>query len=96
MFAKAVEVLMVRARRLESDFLRLDKRASVLDVMVEGQDIEKFSVMSRLAKFHGRVQSDGVDTSSSSDARSHKPLTRYVTALPMPKNIPNMVQCLSL
>ncbi|XP_049397731.1 uncharacterized protein LOC125861870 [Solanum stenotomum] len=96
MFAKAVEVLMVRARRLESDFLRLDKRASILDVMVEGQDIEKFSVMSRLAKFHGRVQSDGVDTSSSSDARSHKPLTRYVTALPMPKNIPNMAQCLSL
>ncbi|XP_060172589.1 uncharacterized protein LOC132603509 [Lycium barbarum] len=97
MFAKAVEELTVRARRLESDFSRLDKRASILDVIVEGQDIEKFSVFYRFAKFHGRVQSDGVETSSSPDARSHKPLAqRYVTALPMPKNLPSMVQCLSL
>lgn len=97
MFAKAVEELTVRARRLESDFSRLDKRASILDVIVEGQDIEKFSVIYRFAKFHGRVQSDGIDMSSSSDARSHKPLAqRYVTALPMPKNLPSMVQCLSL
>ncbi|KAJ8550727.1 hypothetical protein K7X08_000097 [Anisodus acutangulus] len=96
-FAKAVEELTVRARRVESDFSRLDKRASILDVIVEGQDIDKFSVIYRFAKFHGRVQSDGVDTSSSSDARSHKPLVqRYVTALPMPKNLPSMVQCLSL
>ncbi|KAJ8540548.1 hypothetical protein K7X08_035693 [Anisodus acutangulus] len=96
-FAKAVEELRVRARRLESDFSRLDKKASILDVIVEGQDIEKFSVIYRFAKFHGRVQSDGVDTSSSSDARTHKPLAqRYVTALPMPKNLPSMVQCLSL
>ncbi|CAN4115453.1 unnamed protein product [Withania somnifera] len=97
MFAKAVEELTVRARRLECDFSRLDKRASILDVIVEGQDIEKFSVIYRFAKFHGRVQSDGVDMSSSSDERSHKPLAqRYVTALPMPKNLPSMVQCLSL
>ncbi|MCD7469826.1 hypothetical protein HAX54_009129 [Datura stramonium] len=97
MFAKAVEELMVRARRLESDFSRLDKKASILDMIVEGQDIEKFSVIYRFAKFHGRVQSDGVDTSSSSDARRHKPLAqRYVTVLPMPKNLPSMVECLSL
>ncbi|XP_009630442.1 uncharacterized protein [Nicotiana tomentosiformis] len=96
-FAKAVEEFTARARILEADFSRLDKRASILDVIVEGQDIEKFSVIYRFAKFHGRVQSDGVETSSSSDARSHKPLAqRYVTALPMPKNLPSMVQCLSL
>ncbi|PHT65744.1 hypothetical protein T459_30169 [Capsicum annuum] len=92
-----VEELTVRARKLESEFSRLDTRASILDVIVEGQDIEKFSVMYRFAKFHGRVQSYGVGTASSSDARSHKPLAqRYVAALPMPKNLPSMVQCLSL
>ncbi|CAN4115654.1 unnamed protein product [Withania somnifera] len=97
MFAKAMEELTVRARGLERDFSRLDKRASILDVIFEGQDIEQFSVIYRFAKFHGGVQSDGVDMSSSSDARSHKSLAqRYVTALPMPKNLPSMVQCLSL
>ncbi|XP_059299853.1 uncharacterized protein LOC132052364 [Lycium ferocissimum] len=82
-FAKAVEELMGRARRLESDFLRLDKRASVLDAMVEGQDQEKFAVINRYAKFLGRGQSDGIPQ-------------RYVTALPMPKNLPSGVHCLSL
>nr|XP_016488422.1 PREDICTED: uncharacterized protein LOC107808417 [Nicotiana tabacum] len=98
-FAKAVEELMGRARRLESDFLRLDKRASLLDVIVEGQDLEKFAIINRFAKFHGRGQSDGAETSSSSGpaAHTHKPFPqRYVTALPIPKNLPSGVHCLSL
>ncbi|KAJ8560567.1 hypothetical protein K7X08_022427 [Anisodus acutangulus] len=82
-FARAVEELMGRARRLESDFLRLDKRASVLDVIVEGQDQEKFAVINRYAKFLGRGQSDGIPQ-------------RYVAALPIPKNLPSGVHCLSL
>nr|XP_016477538.1 PREDICTED: uncharacterized protein LOC107799002 isoform X2 [Nicotiana tabacum] len=98
-FAKAVEELMGRARRLESDFLRLDKRASLLDAIVEGQDQEKFAVINRFAKFHGRGQSDGAETSSSSGpaAHTHKPFPqRYITALPIPKNLPSGVHCLSL
>ncbi|KAJ8563187.1 hypothetical protein K7X08_031639 [Anisodus acutangulus] len=82
-FAKAVVELMGRARILESDFLRLDKRASVLDVIVEGQDQEKFAVINRYAKLLGRGQSDGLSQ-------------RYVTALPIPKNLPSGVHCLSL
>lgn len=76
----------------------LDKRASVLDVIVEGQDLEKFSVFYRFAKFHGRGQFNGAESSSTDGAaHSHKPfLQRYVTALPMPKNLPDRVQCLSL
>ncbi|CAN4086268.1 unnamed protein product [Withania somnifera] len=97
-FAKAVEELMGRARKIESDFVSLDKRASLLDMIVEEQDLEKFSVFYRFAKFHGRGQSSGAESSSTdAAAHSHKPfLQRYVTALPMPKNVPNGVQCLSL
>ncbi|XP_009789458.1 uncharacterized protein LOC107790329 isoform X1 [Nicotiana tabacum] len=97
-FARAMETLTGRARKLESDFVSLDKRASVLDVIVEGQELEKFSVFYRFAKFHGRGQFNGAESSSTdAAAHSHKPfLQRYVTALPMPKNVPDRVQCLSL
>lgn len=79
-------------------FCRLDKRASILDLRVECQDLEKFSVINRFAKFHGRGQADA-ETSLSSDASANaqRPCPqRYVTALPMPRNVPDRVQCLSL
>ncbi|KAG6745878.1 hypothetical protein POTOM_050388 [Populus tomentosa] len=78
---------------------RLDKRASVSDLRVECQDLERFSVINRFAKFHGRVQGDGAESSSSSDASVNAQkscLQRYATALPMPRNLPDRVQCLSL
>ncbi|KAA3454408.1 Regulatory E2 [Gossypium australe] len=77
----------------------LDKRASILDLRLECQDLEKISVINRFAKFHGRGQADGTETSLSSDAiaSSHKFFSqRYVIALPMPRNLPERVQCLSL
>ncbi|XP_022853348.1 uncharacterized protein LOC111374842 isoform X1 [Olea europaea var. sylvestris] len=98
-FDKAIEEFMGRATKLENEFLRLDKSASILDLRVECLDLEKFSVINRFAKFHGRGQSDSAETASTSDVKSsvHKPfLQRYVTALPMPRNIPDRVQCLSL
>ncbi|WMV21724.1 hypothetical protein MTR67_015109 [Solanum verrucosum] len=69
----------------------LDKRASLLDVIVEGQDLEKFSVFYRFARFHGRGQSSGAESSSTdASAHSHKPfLQRYVSAFPMPQNLPD-------
>ncbi|CAN4099402.1 unnamed protein product [Withania somnifera] len=82
-YAKVVEELLGRSKRLESDFLRLDKRASVIDVIVDGQDQEKFGVINRFAKFLGRGQYDGIPQ-------------RYVRALPIPKDLPNGVHCLSL
>ncbi|CAK9147978.1 unnamed protein product [Ilex paraguariensis] len=97
---KVMDDFMGRARKLENDFLRLDKRASVLDLRVECQDLEKFSVINRFAKFHGRGQAEGADTSSSSTeaaSNAQKPYPqRYVTALPLPRNLPDRVQCLSL
>ncbi|XP_011007288.1 PREDICTED: uncharacterized protein LOC105113012 isoform X3 [Populus euphratica] len=98
-FSKVMEDLICRTWKLESDLLRLDKRASVSDLRVECQDLERFSVINRFAKFHGRVQGDGAESSSSSDASVNAQkscLQRYATALPMPRNLPDRVQCLSL
>lgn len=78
---------------------RLESRASVLDLRVECQDLERFSVINRFAKFHGRGQNDGAETSSSSDATANaqKPTPqKYVTAMATPRNLPDRVQCLSL
>ncbi|KAJ4841423.1 hypothetical protein Tsubulata_009062 [Turnera subulata] len=97
-FSKVMEDLISRGRKLESEILRLDNRASVLDLRLECQDLEKFSVINRFARFHGRGQAEVVETSSSSDspAASQKFPQRYVTALPMPRNLPERVQCFSL
>lgn len=97
-YSKVVEDFIGRAKKLESDLLRLDKRASILDLRVECQDLEKFSVINRFAKFHGRGQADAAETSSSDgipNAQKSCP-QKYVTGLPMPRNLPDRVQCLSL
>ncbi|KAI4335919.1 hypothetical protein L6164_014515 [Bauhinia variegata] len=89
---KVMEDLVGRARKIESDILRLDSRASILDLRVECQDLERFSVINRFAKFHGRGQNDGAETSSSSDATPNAQKwhpQRYVVAVPMPRNLPD-------
>ncbi|KAL3024889.1 hypothetical protein AAZX31_04G149400 [Glycine max] len=88
-----------RARKLEDDILRLNSKASILDLRVECQDLERYSVINRFAKFHGRGQNDGAEASSSSGANTNAqksfPL-KYVTAVPLPRNLPDRVQCFSL
>ncbi|XP_024976161.1 uncharacterized protein LOC112514072 isoform X1 [Cynara cardunculus var. scolymus] len=99
---EVVEDHMSKVRRLENDFSRLDKSASILDLRVEFQDLEKFSIINRFARFHGRaVQTDGgsAEASSSNAAAANTPKIypqRYVIAVPLPKNLPERVQCLSL
>lgn len=77
---------------------RLEKSASILDLRLDCQDLEKFSVINRFAKFHGRGQTDTAETSSTdATAATHKPCAqRYVTAVPLPRSLPDRVQCLSL
>lgn len=97
-FAKVINDLCGKARKLQNDFMSsLDKSASMLDLRLEAQDLEKFSVINRFAKFHGRgPQSDNAETSST-DANAYKSFAqRYVTAVPVPRNLPDRVQCLSL
>ncbi|XP_050881942.1 uncharacterized protein LOC127085476 [Lathyrus oleraceus] len=86
-----------RTRKLEDDILRLDSRASILDLRVECQDLERFSVINRFAKFHSRGQHDGAETSSSSDTTFQRFFpVKLVTEVPLPRNLPDRVQCLSL
>ncbi|GFY85368.1 hypothetical protein Acr_04g0001060 [Actinidia rufa] len=69
-----------------------DKRTSVLDLKIENQDLEKFSVINCFAKFHGLGPADGAETSSSSNAAANaqRPFPqRYGTALPVPRNLPD-------
>ncbi|GMH21898.1 hypothetical protein Nepgr_023741 [Nepenthes gracilis] len=98
-FLKFVEDFICRASTLENDLLRLDKRASMMDLRLECQDLERFSVINRFAKFHGRGQANEAETSLSFRTTATAQQTcpqRYVTAHQMPQNLPDGVQCLSL
>ncbi|XP_020103972.1 uncharacterized protein LOC109720999 isoform X2 [Ananas comosus] len=95
--SKVVEDYIERSKRLESDFGRLDKRTSMLDIRLECQELERFSIVNRLGKFHGRSRTDGVEASSTSENPSLKTFPqRYVTVLPMARNIPEGVSCFNL
>ncbi|GFY86980.1 hypothetical protein Acr_05g0006190 [Actinidia rufa] len=77
----------------------LDEEASIVDIRVQYQELEKFSTINRFAKFHCRGQPDAAETSSSTGA-TPTPVKlfpqRYVTAFPMPMAVPEGAQCLSL
>lgn len=71
------------------------------DLRMEVQDVEKISIINRFAMFHSRMQADGADTSSlpgpAASVNPQKPFPqRFVTAVPLPRNLPDSVQCLSL
>ncbi|KAB2055451.1 hypothetical protein ES319_A11G038600v1 [Gossypium barbadense] len=96
---KAAEEFIVRAKMLENGLQSLVNRASILDLRLECQDQEKVSVITRFAKFHSRGQAEWIGTSSSPNfvAKVNRFLgQRYVLAVPMPRNLPDRVQCLSL
>ncbi|KAK7847822.1 hypothetical protein CFP56_006126, partial [Quercus suber] len=97
-FSEVVEDFSSRAKKLENDLLRLDMAAaSILDVRVECQELEKFSVINRFAKFHVRPADSSTTSSSPSTAPAPKPSPqRYVIAHQIPKNLPEGVPCLSL
>ncbi|KAI3880537.1 hypothetical protein MKX03_008801 [Papaver bracteatum] len=88
--SKIIEDFTGRAKKLESDLLRLEKTCSVLDIRVESQELERISVINRFAKFHTRAQPDATENSFSSIPQ------RHVISLLMPRNLPHGVQCLSL
>lgn len=97
--SRTLEDFVARTKRAESCLLRLEKAASIIDVKVECQELEKFSVINRFAKFHSRGYTVSVDPSSSSGAAPTLQkmfAQRYVVAHPMPKVIPEETNCLSL
>ncbi|CAA0401356.1 unnamed protein product [Arabidopsis thaliana] len=89
--SKAAEDFISRTRKLETDFAGLENGTTIPDLRVEVQDLEKFAVINRFAKFHPPSSSMNRTVNS-----LKLNLQRYVTIAPMPQNIPDRVQCLSL
>lgn len=100
-FSKVVEDLDKRAKKLESDFMRMEMTTSTSDTKLNFDELEKFSVINRFAKFHCRVQSSEASSSLSSTGTTTLSLLKhpqkYVTALPMPRDsVPDVAHCLPL
>ncbi|KAG1347814.1 hypothetical protein COCNU_06G016430 [Cocos nucifera] len=94
---EVMENFVGRLGKLESNLLRLEKRSSILDLRVECQDLERCSIINCFAKFHGRAQTDGVDSLSTSENAPRRAFDqRHVTASPMSRNFPEGVLCFSL
>ncbi|KAL1196766.1 hypothetical protein V5N11_024584 [Cardamine amara subsp. amara] len=88
--SKAAEDFISRTRKLETDFAGLENGSTITDLRVEVQDLERFAVINRFASFH--QSSSSMDRTVSSLRLNPQ---RYVTIAPMPRHIPDRVQCLS-
>ncbi|XP_057813139.2 uncharacterized protein LOC131027165 isoform X2 [Cryptomeria japonica] len=99
------EGFMDRAKNLDDDFMRLDASLSITELRNATQDLDRLAITNRLVRHHGRnlpiepVKTITEERDSSSDSsfctRKQYP-QRYVTAVPMPKNLPDGVLCYSL
>uniref|UniRef100_A0A0A9DEE8 Uncharacterized protein n=1 Tax=Arundo donax TaxID=35708 RepID=A0A0A9DEE8_ARUDO len=95
--SKAVEVFVGRIRKMENDFISLNKRASMLDVQLECQDLERISIVNRLGRFHGRNHAAAVEGSSASEMIPRRIYPeRHVMSFAVPGNLPEGAYCLSL
>lgn len=97
-FSKVAEGLISRVKKLEGDLTRLDRSLSVVDIKVEGQDLEKFSTINCFAKFHIKAHPGMVDVASSSgQSAQQKAIPRpCVMGFPVPRILPEVSDCLSL
>ncbi|KAK6152620.1 hypothetical protein DH2020_012259 [Rehmannia glutinosa] len=97
-FSKIVEAFINQVKKLEADISRVGKSLSFVDIKVEAQELEKFSIINRFAKFHIRAHPITVDPASSSGTTTvHKTNPqRYVVPHPMPRIVPEGIDCLSL
>ncbi|CAH2044927.1 unnamed protein product [Thlaspi arvense] len=81
-----VKYFMEKMQKLESDFQSLDcSTTSILGITLEIQDLERFSVINRLAKFHCRTKT-----------MKRSAPQRYVVEIQMPMNLPEPLHCLPL
>ncbi|XP_071710680.1 uncharacterized protein [Rutidosis leptorrhynchoides] len=87
---KTVEKLIDRAKKLEDELLRLENGASFVDINIESQDLERFAIINRFAKYHSRALMVAAETGPKFY------LQRYVTASQMPRIVPEGHNCLSL
>ncbi|XP_078430205.1 uncharacterized protein LOC144702159 [Wolffia australiana] len=94
--SSSAEDFVARARKMEEDLTRLEGAASIADLRVECQDLERFSLINRFARFHSRGQHVGVESLPTSEA-AHRRIhpQRYVAALPMPSSMSAIAEGMS-
>ncbi|CAE6073217.1 unnamed protein product [Arabidopsis arenosa] len=84
-FSSLINAFMEKIHNLESDFKSLERTTSILDIIFEIQDLERFSVINHLGKFHNRAKT------------LSRPIPqRYVVGIQMPTNLPEPLHCLPL
>ncbi|XP_020881629.1 uncharacterized protein LOC9313248 isoform X1 [Arabidopsis lyrata subsp. lyrata] len=85
-FSSLVNASMEKIHKLESDFQSLERTTtSILDIIFEIQDLERFSVINHLGKFHNRAKTI-----------TRPNPQRYVVGIQMPTNLPEPLHCLPL
>ncbi|CAM8975882.1 unnamed protein product [Rhodiola kirilowii] len=92
--SRVVDSFCNRTKQMENDLQRFDKVPLIVDISVECQELERFSVINRFAKFHSRAQPNPSEPFSSGPQKMYP--QRYVSASPMPKDFPDGVHCISL
>ncbi|XP_019058927.1 PREDICTED: uncharacterized protein LOC104820999 [Tarenaya hassleriana] len=91
-YAEVARELTEKIKKVEGDLERLEKAASMAEIKIEIEDLERFAVMNRFARFHSRAPPAG-----NSGPTMPKPIPRrYITASLSHRNLPEGVQCLSL
>uniref|UniRef100_A0A0E0QXF7 Uncharacterized protein n=1 Tax=Oryza rufipogon TaxID=4529 RepID=A0A0E0QXF7_ORYRU len=91
-FTKAVEFFIPRFKKMENDFVSLNKRSSMLDIRLECQDLERISIVNRLGRFHARnYHAAGVEASSTDLAPRRIYRDRHVMTFAVPVNLPDGV-----
>lgn len=101
---RLVESFVERIKRLDGELARLDCSTSALELKGEIHDLEKVSIVNRFARHHGTgfavdcPESRCVENISDlgPGLRRPPPPQKYVTAVPMPRTLPEGVSCLSL
>ncbi|KAG7559259.1 hypothetical protein ISN45_Aa05g008570 [Arabidopsis thaliana x Arabidopsis arenosa] len=84
-YSSLVNGFMGKIHKLESDFQSLERTTSILDIIFEIQDLERFSVINHLGKFHNRAKT------------ITRPIPqRYIVGIQMPMNLPEPLHCLPL
>ncbi|XP_076891562.1 uncharacterized protein LOC143543010 [Bidens hawaiensis] len=92
---KVIEGFMERSKRLEDNFLRLEKKRSfILDVIMGLQRLERSSFLNRYAKYHTRKPTVRGCTPSSAMPKLYP--QRDVKAISMPMAVPEAQDCLFL
>ncbi|XP_042416330.1 uncharacterized protein LOC122005372 isoform X1 [Zingiber officinale] len=95
-YSNLAENFIGRSEKLESDFSRLAAGPSLLEMQMECQELERFSIVNRLGKFHGRTHADAVEVSATGAIHPRTFAQRQITAVSMSGNLPEGIMSLPL